>query len=284
MRPHQWSKNLLVAVPPFMGQVWNQPAVIWASALAFLALSLAASGGYIINDLIDLESDRSHPEKKNRPLASGELSKTASLIAGVLLIVAAMAIAVSGINGTFLLILLTYIVVSLTYSVFLKRLLLIDVFVLAGLYALRIMAGGAAAEVRVSSWLLLFSMFFFLSLAFAKRFTELEQTGESLAGGDSMRPYRGIDIDAFRTVGPASGMLSILVLALYVTSDTVRSLYNQPKLLWLLCPLMLYWILRIWFITLRGKLHYDPVVFALRDRVSYAVILGIFIVIYFAYR
>jgi 4-hydroxybenzoate polyprenyltransferase len=278
MRPHQWSKNLLVAVPPFMGQAWDQPAAVWATMLAFLALSLAASGGYLINDLIDLEADRNHPEKKRRPLAAGELSKTTCLITSALLILAATIIALVGLNLQFTGLLLTYILGSLAYSVVLKRFLLIDVFVLAGLYTLRILAGGAAADVWVSSWLLLFSMFFFLSLAFAKRLTALE------TGAEPERPYRNTDIAAFRSVGPASGMLSVLILALYVTSDTVRSLYNQPQLLWLLCPLMLYWILRIWFITLRGKLDQDPVVFALRDRASYAVMLVILIVVFFAYR
>jgi len=282
MRPHQWSKNLLLVVPPFMAQVWNQPAVIWNIALAFIALSLVASGGYLINDLIDLEADRRHPEKRQRPLAAGELSKTSGMVMAILLISTGTVIAFGQLNAATVYLLLTYVLLSLTYTLLLKRLLLIDVIVLAGFYTLRFMIGGAAANVEVSSWLLLFSMFFFLSLAFAKRLTEFQES--SRRTDNDARPYAQVDYDSFRSVGPTAGMLSVLVLALYITSDTVQALYSQPQALWLLCPLILYWILRVWFITLRGELHYDPVVFALRDRVSYAVTAGILVVIYLASR
>lgn len=284
MRPHQWAKNLLVIVPAFMAQVWTQPDVILSAALAFIALSLAASGGYLINDLIDIEADRRHPEKRHRPLAAGDLSRSTGLIFGVLLICSGTVVAFAWLNPAATYLLLAYVLVSFAYSVALKRWLLIDVIVLAGLYTLRLMIGGAAAGVVVSSWLLLFSMFFFLSLAFAKRLAEFQDLEKRSPVDEPARPYAGVDNDTFRSVGPTSGMLSVLVLALYIASDTVQSLYNQPQILWLLCPLMLYWILRTWFITLRGQLHYDPVVFALRDRVSYAVTAGILMVIYLASR
>ena len=283
MRPHQWSKNLLLAIPPVFAQVWGEPQVIYSVSLAFLAFCLAASGGYIINDLIDVEADRRHPEKRHRPFASGELSPLFGTLWGPILLAAGIGLGFVAVNRSVGIIVTTYVVLSVVYSAYIKNRLLWDVILLAALYTLRLLAGSAAAEVETSSWLLGFSMFFFLSLAFAKRFVEFD-TVKSARSPESPRPYREIDLDAFRTMGPTSGLLSILVLALYINSDLVTKAYGNPKYLWLLCPLLAYWILRIWMITLRGELHYDPIVFALRDRASYAVVACIAIVLYLAVR
>jgi len=278
LRPYQWSKNLLLVVPPIAAQVWMQPGVLRASLLGFVAFSLAASGAYIINDLTDLEADRQHPVKRDRPFAAGQLQPALGLVAGPALLLAGLAVAFAGLNNLFGTVLLVYIFLALAYSLILKRRLLLDVIVLAGLYAIRLIAGGAGAGVEVSTWLLAFSMFFFLSIAFAKRLVELDFAGADNSG----RAYSAIDADAIRITGPACGLLSILVLALYISSDVVSAMYAEPRWLWILCLLMLYWILRIWFLAMRGTLHHDPVLFALRDGVSYLVGIGTLLVLYLA--
>ena len=283
MRPHQWSKNLLLAIPPVFAQVWTEPPVIYSVTLAFVAFCLAASGGYIINDLIDAEADRRHPEKRRRPFASGELSPLFGTLSGSVLLAASIGLGFVAVNRSFGIVVTAYVVLSMAYSAYIKRRLLWDVILLATLYTLRLFAGSAAAEVPTSSWLLGFSMFFFLSLAFAKRFVEFDEAKSAHSAG-SPRPYKEIDLEAFRTMGSTSGLLSILVLALYINSELVTRAYSNPQFLWLLCPLLSYWILRVWMITLRGELHYDPIVFALKDRVSYAIVACIAIVLYLAVR
>jgi 4-hydroxybenzoate polyprenyltransferase len=278
LRPHQWSKNLLLAVPPITAQVWMQAETMSTFLLAFAAFSLAASGGYVINDLVDIDADRNHPAKRHRPFAAGQLQPAAGFVVGPVLMLAGIALGFFGVNWDFGALLIIYLSLSLAYSFVFKQRLLLDVIVLAGLYALRLLAGGAAVTVEVSSWLLAFSMFFFLSLAFAKRLVELNTS----AADNSGRAYSAIDNDAIRTVGPACGLLSILVLALYINSGPVSEVYAEPRFLWFLCLLMLYWILRLWFLAMRGALHHDPVVFALRDKVSYAVAVSALFVLYLA--
>jgi len=284
LRLHQWSKNLLLLVPALAARIWMQPDVIVDLVFAFIAFSLAASGGYIVNDLIDLEADRRHPEKKSRPFASGRLPVTLGVVMGPALLLAGIAMAGLAVNDRFGAVVVMYALLSAAYSRWIKRRLLLDVMLLAGFYALRLVAGGAAVNVEVSSWLLAFSMFFFLSLAFAKRLMEFDSSATEPAESNPARPYTAVDRDAFRSIGPTCGLLSILVLALYISSDTVRAIYGQPQMLWLVCPLLLYWVLRVWFFALRGDLHHDPVIFALRDRVSYMVAAAILIVLYLASR
>ncbi len=278
LRPHQWSKNLLLAVPPIAAQIWMRPDVILAILFGITAFSLAASGGYIINDLIDRDADRRHPAKRTRPFAAGDLEPIVGIVAGPVLMLGGLALGYVAVNASFGLVLLAYLALTIAYTLILKRKLLLDVLVLSGLYAMRLLAGGAAVGIAVSSWLLAFSMFFFLSIAFAKRLIELDTAGDE----DTGRAYRLQDGAAIRIVGPACGLLSVLVLALYINSNAVNTVYGEPRILWLLCLLMLYWVLRLWFLTMRGSLHHDPVVFALRDRVSYAVAAGSLLVLYLA--
>jgi 4-hydroxybenzoate polyprenyltransferase len=284
LRVHQWSKNLLLSVPAIVGQVAGNPGVIRILLMAFLAFSLTASGNYILNDIVDVEADRRHPAKRHRPLAAGQINPVVAGLTGVALMGAGISMAFLLINQPFALMLVAYVVLALAYSKFFKRLLVLDVMVLAALYTLRLLAGGAAVDVAVSSWLLVFSMFFFVSLAFAKRLTELDALLRTREDKDAARAYVTADRGAFGAIGPASGMLAVLVIALYVSSDTVRGHYVQPDLLWMLCPVLLYWVLRVWIFALRGELHHDPVVFALRDRVSYAVAAAVLAVLYFASR
>lgn len=268
LRSHQWTKNLLVFIPLIMAHKLANADQLRQAGLAFLAFSLTASATYLINDLIDRERDRRHPQKKRRALASGDLSAgAASALAGLFLALGALT--AFGLPPRFSWILGLYVVLSLSYSLFLKKIVLLDVLTLAFLYGLRIFAGSVATAVPVSSWLLAFSIFIFLSLALLKRFSELSiLTHEE--GALTGRGYEKGDLEQLARFGTSSGYLSVLVLALYISSEEVAALYTEPRLLWLLCPVMLYWVSRIWLLAHRGKIVDEPIVFALKDRASYA--------------
>lgn len=269
IRAYQWSKNLLVFVPLLTAHIVLHPPSLAAAVLAFIAFSLVASAVYLANDLADLEDDRRHPTKRLRALASGELPIAAAIVLLPLLLVAAALIAAL-LPWEFGALLVVYVGANLAYSLALKRAALVDVFVLAGLYAMRILAGAAAVEVPVSHWLLAFTMFLFLSLALAKRYVEVANVAardEERVGG---RGYLAGDGALLGMLGTASGYLSVLVFALYVTSPQVVMLYRSPSILWFAVPLLLYWISRVWFLAHRGALHEDPLLFALRDPASYA--------------
>jgi 4-hydroxybenzoate polyprenyltransferase len=224
----------------------------------------------VLNDLWDREHDRHHPVKRNRPFAAGRLSVATGFVMTLVLFAAGVWLAAWLLPTKFVAMLLLYVVITTVYSLWLKKKLLLDVFFLAGLYTHRVLAGGQAAEVEVSKWLLAFCIFFFLSLAFVKRYAELlrlqdDDAGQQIRG----RAYRVEDLEIMRSVGPASGYMSVLVLALYVNqSDLVATLYRSPSVLWLLCPVMLYWITRVWFLARRRRLTEDPILFAIKDNVS----------------
>jgi 4-hydroxybenzoate polyprenyltransferase len=266
LRMHQWAKNLLLFVPLLMAHRLGEWPLVLASMVAFVAFSLGASSIYILNDLIDLASDRMHPRKRFRPLASGRISIRAGMAACTLLL--ATSIALAAFRLPFLRILLLYLITSTAYTFILKKKLMIDVLCLAGLYTLRIVAGGAATDIPISPWLMAFSMFLFLSLAFVKRYTEL--AGMSASQGDLIhgRNYRAIDLDMVRSVGPASGYIAVLVVCLYLNDRESAIVYRHPNWLLLLCPVILYWISRVWFLAQRDQMNSDPVVFALRDQKS----------------
>jgi 4-hydroxybenzoate polyprenyltransferase len=273
LRAHQWIKNLLVFVPVLMAhRVLDAPAMT-AAACAFLAWCLAASSVYLVNDLLDLEADRAHPHKRRRPLASGALAKRSAAVLVPALLLPGLALAFLLLPPLFGPALLLYLLLSTAYSLFLKRLPIVDVMVLAGLYTLRVLSGGIAAGVVVSPWLLAFSMFLFLSLAFVKRYTELRMTADDDAhGGASRRGYTREDMELLKSFGTASGYLSVLVLALYINqSREVTVLYRTPAALWLIGPCLLYWVTRVWLLASRGRMHEDPVVFTVKDPVSYAL-------------
>jgi 4-hydroxybenzoate polyprenyltransferase len=268
LRPHQWAKNALVFVPVLAAHQFVNVQKMMAVLSCFLAFCLCASGVYVFNDLMDLEADRRHASKRTRPTASGQLSiPAASLLSGGL-IASGLAIALWLLNVQVAAMLVLYVTITIAYSMYLKRKMMVDVLTLSGLYTLRVLAGGLAAETKVSSWLLAFSMFLFLSLAFAKRYTKLNAAA---AAGDSVRRrgYWPRDLDLVRSVGPTSGYIAALLILLYVDlSPDVTRLYRHAAVLNLLCPLILYWITRVWFLAQRQQLVDDPVVFALRDRIS----------------
>ena len=270
LRPQQWIKNALLFVPLLLAHDVLDAARLWSVVLGFAAFCLGSSAGYVLNDLYDLEADRQHPRKRKRPFASGELTARQGAVLCATLIGVALALA-TWVGGPFLVLLALYLVVTIAYSLWLKELLFIDVLLLAALYSLRVFAGAVAAQVEISQWLLGFSLFIFLSLAFVKRFCELRQLGaHSPDAAPARRSYRQEDLGLIQTLGSCAGYLSVLVLALYISSSDVVRLYPTPQLLWAVCPVMLYWLTRIWFLAGRGELPDDPVLFAATDPQSYA--------------
>ena len=268
LRPHQWVKNILVFVPLVTSHRFLDKGAVVSSVLIFVAFCLCASSAYLLNDIVDLENDRAHHRKKRRPIAAGTLPVSLA-IAFVPVLLALSVVVASTTTTSAMVCALIYYVLTVAYSLVLKRLVLVDVFTLACLYALRCCAGNAAAGIRYSPWLLGFMVFLFLSLAFAKRHSELRNL-RVFGGGDVKgRGYQSDDLELVAICGVASGFVSALVMGLYVTSDAVSELYDHPLGLCVLSPLVLFWICRVWFISHRGQLHYDPIVFALRDRMSY---------------
>ena len=265
LRPHQWSKNVLLFLAPLAAHRLESQVLLRA-ALAFAAFCLAASSAYVLNDLLDVERDRAHPTKCRRPFAARDLPEAAGWVLAPALLASAAAVGAS-LGVAFIGLLLLYYAVTTAYSLKLKSIAMLDVIVLAGLYTVRLFSGAVAVDVPVSSWLLSFAMFLFLSLAMVKRTSELRKHGPSSNG----RGYVAVDEPQLAALGSAAGYVAVLVLALYVNGDHVRTLYAHPERLWLVCPLVLYWIGRVWLLANRGLVHDDPVVFALRDRVSWAV-------------
>jgi 4-hydroxybenzoate polyprenyltransferase len=238
----------------------------WLAALAaFAAWSAVASAGYLANDWLDRESDRSDPAKRERPFANGTLPPGLGATVAVALALGGLALAALTAPAAFSIHLWIYLGLTLAYSLYVKRLLLLDVLLLAGLYTLRLLAGGTATGIALTPWLLAFSLFFFLGLAFAKRYVELRRTPVT---DDSRRAYRASDLDLVMMLGTASVYASVLVMCLYINTDHVGHQYVRPAALWFLAPILLYWVSRIWFLALRGDLPGDPVAFAVRDRAS----------------
>jgi 4-hydroxybenzoate polyprenyltransferase len=270
VRPHQWMKNVLILVPLITSHQLADGAMVGRALIAFGAFCLCTSGVYLLNDLLDLASDRQHARKRYRPLASGDLPIPVALAAAPILMFSSLVVA-AFLPPFFIPVIMTYVVTTFAYSFYLKQIVIIDVLLLAGLYTVRIIAGHAATGIPYSMWLLMFSMFFFLSLALVKRYSELEITARDNRENVAGRGYMASDRIQVGILGSASGYISALVLALYITSEQVTALYMRPAILWALIPLMLYWVSRIWLLASRGAVHDDPIVFTLKDSVSYVV-------------
>ncbi len=281
IRLHQWAKNTLIFVPLVLGHAWSVPTVT-AGLVAFLSFGMCASATYIINDLLDLEVDRRHPRKKRRPFAAGDLSAIAGVAAVFVLMAASFALAITLprvikatpgnhaelLPNNFLFWLLLYTATTLTYSLYLKRTLLLDVFVLSGLYTVRILAGSAATRVPISEWLGGFSVFFFLSLAFVKRFSELESLRERGGSVPAGRGYHISDVEQLRAFGTGSMFAAVLVTTLYISNPQTSVLYEHAKRLWLVVPVLLLWLSQVWMLASRGEMHDDPVVWAITSKRS----------------
>lgn len=276
IRVYQWVKNILIFLPLLMAHIID-PSHITKAIYAFFAFSFTASFVYVLNDLMDLESDRMHPRKKFRPLASGAFSIKTALVMTPLLLIIGLGISIFLLPWQFTAALLCYFVLTTAYSFILKRIYIMDMIVLASLYTLRLIAGALAVDVPLSPWLLEFSMFIFLSLAVLKRYTELRIMIENNKKKSKGRGYIVEDFDILRSIGPALGYISVLVLVLYVNSDDISRLYKYSKLLWPVSICLLFWITRIWFLAHRGRMTDDPIVFTGKDPVSY--VLGIIVVI-----
>jgi 4-hydroxybenzoate polyprenyltransferase len=282
MRVHQWVKNLLVFVPILLDHRLSEPEAVRRGVIAFVAFCLAASGGYVVNDLMDLEADRHHPAKRDRPFASSILPATLGMALAPVLLLSSIVIGATLLPRDFLGLLLLYIVLTIAYSAYLKRIAVLDVLLLAGLYTLRVLAGVAASGVRFSTWLLAFAMFLFLSLAFLKRHAEILALAPDQHATSRRRGYLAGDLPWLGTTGSTSGYLAVLVLALYLNSDDVMSLYRKPTLLFLICPLLLFWTSRMWLQAHRGQIHEDPIVASARDPASYVVGALVALVLYAA--
>lgn len=266
LRLHQWLKNLLIFIPLVMAHRFLEPDLIVKNLIAFLAFGLCASSVYLSNDLIDLSADRQHPRKRKRPFAAGELSPLFGLLASPWLLGFSLLLGLL-LSSNFLWMLVIYYLLNLAYSFYLKQVALLDVILLAGLYTMRIMAGSASVDIWPSSWLLAFSTFIFLSLALVKRYAELVMMNAE-TGKVRVRGYQIIDKELLASLGSGSGYVAVLVLAIYISSGKAEILYARHQFIWLLCPLLLYWISYVWLIAHRGAMVDDPLVFTLKDRVS----------------
>lgn len=279
LRLHQWAKNLLIFVPLFAAHRFMEPGLLVTALVAFVAFGMCASAVYVFNDLTDLAADRRHPRKRMRPFASGRLTTNQGIAAALPLCVGGLTLAIALVSSSFAGVLLLYMAITTAYSLYLKRILLVDVLVLAGLYSMRLFAGAVATGIVLSPWLLAFSTFLFFSLALVKRYAELIYMESIGREPDFGRAYVTGDKDLLRGLGTAAGVSAVLVLALYVNSEIVAGLYDRPALLWLVCPPLLYWISRMWLAAHRGDMHDDPIVFTIKDRASYLVGLLVLVIV-----
>lgn len=266
-RLYQWPKNLLIFAPLLTAHQFGNFQSLATLILAFMSFSLCASSVYVTNDLLDLESDRRHPRKKNRPFASAKLPISLGALSASLLIGLSITLGVI-VGQDFLIVLLLYLLLTAAYSLVLKRLILVDCLTLATLYTVRIIAGAGAVSVELSFWLLAFSVFVFFSLALVKRYAELKvmmQEGKSSIHG---RGYLVSDAPLLQTFGVSSGYISALIISLYIRSEDVIFLYTQPLAIWLILPILLFWVSWIWLKARRGEMHDDPIVFAFKDKTS----------------
>lgn len=282
LRLHQWLKNLLVFVPLLTAHRYGEAGPFGEALLAFLCFSLSASSVYLLNDLLDLPDDRRHARKRLRPFAAGLLPIQSGLIAIPLLLVTAFGLALWLLPIMFSLTLAGYYTLTLAYSLSLKRRTVIDVIALAALYTLRIIAGAMALAIPLSFWLLAFSMFLFLSLALVKRYAELFHVRAGEGKNALGRGYYASDLEMIASLGAASGYMAVLVLALYINDPKTTQLYRHVSIVWLACPLLLTWISRVWMLAHRGLMNEDPVIFAVRDRVSLSIGLLIGLVFWLA--
>ncbi|MEE9315405.1 MAG: UbiA family prenyltransferase [Rhizobiaceae bacterium] len=264
IRVHQWLKNSLLFVPVILAFNTLTATSVAAVILAFISFSLCASSVYLLNDLIDIEVDRKHKTKQLRAIPSGQITITQAASVSILLLAISFGLSLF-LPLAFTGILALYYITTCAYSFALKRMLLIDVLTLAGLFTIRVLAGATAISATVSAWLLAFSMFFFLSLALVKRFVEVSNQLEDAGRKETGRGYQAVDLETLGQSGIASGFAAVVVLALFVDSPQIAENYQHPEVIWLVCPLVLYLIIRIWILARRKHMHDDPVVFLMTD-------------------
>lgn len=267
IRVHQWAKNTLIFLPPLLAHS-VRGNVMLSAVLAFICFSLCASATYIINDLLDIEADRQHPRKRKRAFASGNLSAATGMAISAVFLATSFSLAVLRLPHSFVGWLVLYLVTTLAYSLGLKRIVILDVVVLSALYTLRMLAGAAATDTYISPWLAAFAVFMFLSLAMVKRFSELQNVRSAGAQLSNGRGYLLNDIEQVRSFGTSSAFAAVVVFSVYIGQPEVHGLYHHHNRMWLMTPLMILWLCRVWLLASRGELDEDPVVFALTDRMS----------------
>jgi 4-hydroxybenzoate polyprenyltransferase len=273
LRPQHWVKNILVIVPLAAAHQLGDVALLARVAMAFAAFSLCASGQYVLNDLFDLEADRDHPTKRQRPLASGALTRTTAVAIIAAAWLGAGLIAVQ-LGAAFVGVLVGYVLLMIAYSVRLKHVVVLDAMLLAAGYSARVAAGAVAVAIRPSTWLIAFCLCLFYSLALIKRYAELTHNRDRQGPSAHARGYEAVDLPIVATFGIASGYLAVLVLALYLTGSGASSrLYSRPSFIGLTGGLLLYWISYLWLVANRGQMPEDPVLFALQDRRSRVLVL-----------
>nr|WP_256439132.1 UbiA family prenyltransferase [Rubellimicrobium arenae] len=268
MRPHQWVKNLLVFLPVLAAHSWGNMGLLALSLLSFVCFSMSASGIYLVNDLADIEDDRHHPKKQHRPIAAGLIRPQTALAATVVLNLASILIALA-VAPSLALVVAIYIAATSIYSFYVKTKPGIDILWLASLYALRVVGGAAATGIEISSWLLSFCVFFFLSLAAAKRCSELVMYAEKGRSVSGRRGYQIGDLEVMTMIGVISAYSAVIVLMIYTQDPLIRQMYPHPDFLMISGIVLLYWLNRVWLKVRRGEMHHDPIVFALRDRKSH---------------
>lgn len=268
VRLHQWVKNSLLFVPLLIDHKIANLSMVLAATIGFISFSTMASATYIINDLLDLEADRAHPKKSKRPFAAGTIPVSKGLFSAIFLFAISLGLMLF-VPPEFSVVAAIYLISTLLYTFHLKAMVILDACLLAGLFTIRVVAGGVLIDANWSFWLMAFSMFLFVSLAFTKRAAELYQQIQRDVKRTAGRAYRIDDYPLIVSMGVSSGFISVLVVALYVNSDDVVRMYQKPEALWLVCPLLLYWIGRIWLKTVRGEMNEDPIVFAIKDRISH---------------
>ena len=281
MRPHQWLKNTLLFVPLILSHQMNRPELLFAAAIGFIGFCLCASSVYLLNDMLDLDSDRAHQTKRKRPFAAGELPLAAGFVAAPALLAGAFLVS-SQLPADFRLVLLIYWLLTCLYSFALKRIFLVDVATLATLYALRVAAGAEAIEVVTTNFLIAFSLCFFLGLALVKRVTELVNLQSQATEAVSGRAYRRSHEPLLSAIGGLASVMAVVVLAFYINAPATTRLYSSPLILWLICPLLVVLLGRIWRLARAGRLHEDPVLFAVEDRFSQLLVLAAGILIWLA--
>lgn len=279
LRMHQWAKNILIFVPLLASHRIFDLTLLWSGFIAFIAFGVCASSVYLLNDLFDLPDDRQHPTKRNRPFAAGSMPILHALILIPALLICAFVLALWQLPLLFAGVLFSYYLLTMIYSLWLKRVVMLDVVTLAMLYTVRVIAGAAAMSLVATFWILAFCIFIFLSLAFVKRYTELHDARQKGKIDQSAgRGYFPADFELLASLGGSSGYISVLVLALYINESASATLYRSPEWMWLACPLLLFWLSRMWLLAHRGQMHDDPIVFALRDHVSRWIGAGFFAV------
>ena len=276
-RLYQWPKNLLVFLPLLAAHRVTELPLLGKTVLAFFAWSLCASAVYVSNDLLDLSNDRQHPKKRLRPLASGAIPLVHGLIMIPILLILSGALGLL-LNRDFAMALGLYFAITFAYSTLIKRVMLLDVTTIAGLYTLRVIGGSAVIDVTPTFWLLAFSMFLFLDLALVKRYADLVISRENGRLGLDGRDYQVRDLPLLIGLGTSASYLAVVILALYVNSAEIHGMYRHPTVVWLLCPILLYWTSRVWMKAVRGEMHHDPLIFAMQDRSSWIMaVLGLLV-------